>query len=409
MFFFPVSRWVGGIFYEHSHRLVASSVGLMTTILALWLYGRKGRGFLRWAGLALLGVAALTWLLAPVRWADAVVAGSTGGVALAASFVWPSSAPAPAWLRRLGVAAFFAVVLQGVLGGLRVILFKDQIGIFHAALAQLFFVMVCSIALFTSSWWRRTRAEGGMRAPESERLSRLRWLLLGSSLLILSQLVVGATMRHQHAGLSIPDFPLAYGKLWPAIDPASVAGYNQHRLEVTAANPITAAQIVLQMVHRLLALAILFAVGLCAWTARRRLSSRSPIARGTLVWVGLIVVQVLLGAATIWSNKAADVATGHVLVGALSLAVGSLLCIVAFTQAWLGVERGDLPAAKKCAFSGARPSSGAAMSASQGSEELRRSLSVLRPAAPEDGRTPETSPLVPLSAQRAGVADVRKI
>ncbi|HYG33496.1 MAG TPA: hypothetical protein VEC99_01850, partial [Clostridia bacterium] len=46
MFFFPISQWVGGIFYEHTHRLLASGVGLLTTILALWLYGKKSRPLL---------------------------------------------------------------------------------------------------------------------------------------------------------------------------------------------------------------------------------------------------------------------------------------------------------------------------------------------------------------------------
>ena len=70
MFFFPFSKWVGGVFYEHSHRLVASAVGLLTTILAVWVWLKESRPWLRW----------------------------------------------------LGVTAFFAVVLQGVLGGLRVVL-----------------------------------------------------------------------------------------------------------------------------------------------------------------------------------------------------------------------------------------------------------------------------------------------
>src|SRR5262249_15959440 len=105
MFFFPFSKWVGNIFYEHSHRLVASAVGLMTVILAVWLWLKESRRWMRWLG----GVAVL------------------------------------------------AVVLQGVLGGLRVVLFKDEIGIFHAALAQLFFVLTCSIALFTSKWWSASR------------------------------------------------------------------------------------------------------------------------------------------------------------------------------------------------------------------------------------------------------------
>src|SRR5436309_1267472 len=65
MFFFPFSYWVGGIFYEHSHRLFASFVGLLTTILAAWLWVKESRRWLRW----------------------------------------------------MGVLAFFAVVLQGLLGG----------------------------------------------------------------------------------------------------------------------------------------------------------------------------------------------------------------------------------------------------------------------------------------------------
>src|SRR6266404_9865951 len=54
MFFFPVSKWVGGIFYEHSHRLIASAVGLLTSILTLWLYGWKSRPVSRWSGAILL-------------------------------------------------------------------------------------------------------------------------------------------------------------------------------------------------------------------------------------------------------------------------------------------------------------------------------------------------------------------
>src|SRR5258707_2849839 len=101
MFVFPFSKWVGGIFYEHTHRLLASAVGLLTVVLALWLWVKEARPWLRW----------------------------------------------------LGVLALIAVILQGVLGGLRVTKMKDELGIFHAALAQLFFVLVCAIALFSSNWW----------------------------------------------------------------------------------------------------------------------------------------------------------------------------------------------------------------------------------------------------------------
>jgi cytochrome c oxidase assembly protein subunit 15 len=166
----------------------------------------------------------------------------------------------------------------------------------------------------------------------------LRYGIIAATLIIFGQLVLGATMRHQHAGLSIPDFPLAYGKLWPATDAESIARYNQQRIEVTLANPITAVQIELQMAHRIMALLILGAVAFCAWQVRSSGISRSgPPEGGTpnilrqlaFFWLALILVQATLGAATVLLGKAADIATAHVLFGALSLANGVLLCIIA--------------------------------------------------------------------------------
>ena len=306
-----------------THRLVASGIGLLTVVLALWLYGRSARPFMRWTGAALLLLGVGTAVAMPRRWADGLVLGLTGLALVGASTVWPRCEPSPKWLRRLGFAAFLAVVLQGVLGGLRVVLFKDVIGVFHATLAQLFFVLVCAIALFTSRRWRTMPA----RIPATFN-SQLSTLYVLTALLILCQLTLGAAMRHQHAGLAIPDFPLAYGKLWPAMDADSVMRYNQQRIEVVAANPITAFQIGLQMIHRLLAITILGLVAYAAWFTRRALGGKNYLSRVALGWLGVILTQVALGAITIWSNKAADIATAHVLVGALSLALGAILCIV---------------------------------------------------------------------------------
>ena len=273
MFFFPLSKWVGGIFYEHSHRLVASAVGLLTVILAVWLWLEEERRWMRW----------------------------------------------------LGIVALTAVILQGVLGGWRVTQLKDAIGLFHAALAQLFFALVSAIALGTSRWWRRAA---------SQKLSiygvgGLRYLFAFVTGLILCQLLVGATMRHQHAGLAIPDFPAAYGKVWPAMDPASVARYNQARGEVSALHPITSFQIALQMVHRIVACLILVSVAWVTGATQRRLGWSSILARLSLAWLGLVLIQTTLGAATIWTNKAADIATFHVALGALSLTTGALLALMA--------------------------------------------------------------------------------
>lgn len=276
MFLFPPAQWIGGIFYEHTHRLLASAVGLMTTILAVWLWLKDSRSWMRW----------------------------------------------------LGVVAFLLVVAQGVLGGLRVTMHMDSLGIFHGTIAQLFFVLTCALALFTSRFWATLAAsQPVLRVPAG-----LRTLVLATTLLILGQLMLGATMRHQHAGLAIPDFPLAYGHWWPDTGADAVAGYNAHRVEVNGENPITPFQIELQMAHRGAALAIFFLVALCAWRARRQLGGKDSLTKLALGWFALILAQVALGAATIWYNKAADVATGHVLVGALALTVGALWCIMAFRR-----------------------------------------------------------------------------
>ena len=145
-----------------------------------------------------------------------------GMSALLAGFCWPKCEPSPKWLRVLGVIAFVAVVTQGVLGGLRVTELKDQLGIFHATLAQLFFLLVSAIALFHTSFWRN------LPVGSQTDTRGLRFLFVATAGLMVCQLVLGATMRHQHAGLSIPDFPTAYGKLWPKTDAASILAYNQN-------------------------------------------------------------------------------------------------------------------------------------------------------------------------------------
>ena len=282
MFLFPPSKWIGGIFYEHTHRLIASGVGLMTTILAAWL-----------------------WLKDPRK-----------------------------WMHWVGVAAFLLVVAQGILGGLRVVLVDAQLGILHAIIGQLFFVLTSAIALFTSRWWLAQEFSQPDRIHRQVAVGMiaLRRLVLGTTVLIFCQLIVGATMRQQHAGLAIPDFPLAHGKIWPDTSAAAVQTYNEHRMNVVAQNPITAFQIFLQMVHRLAALAIFILTATGAGQAWRRLGKGDRLTKLALFWLGLILVQALLGAATIWSNKAADVATAHVLGGALSLVTGALWCVIAFRR-----------------------------------------------------------------------------
>jgi cytochrome c oxidase assembly protein subunit 15 len=274
MFALPIKFWKGGAFFEHSHRLLASGAGFLTTILAVWLWLKDSRKWMKW----------------------------------------------------LGVTAFLLVVAQGVLGGLRVTLKMDGLGVIHGVVAQSFFILMCAIALFTSRFWSQWSAAEKMFSVARG----LRMLVLATTVLIFCQLVLGATMRGQHAGLAIPDFPTAYGKLWPDTSPDAIGHYNAQRMDVNGENPITAFQVILQMTHRIVALVIFILVAAAAWLSWKRLGGKNPLAKLAVFWFALIVCQIALGAWTIWSNKAADVATTHVLIGALSLVTGALWCIIAF-------------------------------------------------------------------------------
>jgi len=280
MFLFPVSKWVGGIFFEHTHRLIASTVGFLTIILAIWI-----------------------WRGDPRR-----------------------------WMRRLGFAALGAVILQGVLGGLRVTMLKDEIGIFHALLAQAFLGMLIVITLATSRLWQR------LRKAEPPSLEKLFRVVLCTTILIYLQLGLGATMRHQHRDLSILDFPLAYGAVIPDTSPTKLAEINSWR-DARALSDVTAFQIWLQLTHRFVAVLIAAGVIASMVLARKSAAEAGLLSRFTAAWFLLLVCQITLGAWVIWSNKAADIATTHVAVGATMFALG-----VALSAVCLCLLRGDNPA-----------------------------------------------------------------
>jgi len=266
MFLFPIERWVGGIMYEHVHRLIASGIGLLTILLAVVLFCAESRG----------------------------------------------------WVKKLGVIAVVAVILQGIMGGLRVTLIKNEIGIFHGMFAQSFFVLLGVITLATSPWFRSMRWSNDRWAAGS------RWLAVAATVAILFQLGTAATMRHAHAGLSIPDFPTAYGKVWPDTDPATISRINEQRLAATQP-PTSAALILLQMTHRLGAVLVLVLIGWFTWKMWTGAAIPRSLKAWSLVWSVMVLGQIGLGAWTIWSNKAADVATAHVALGALMLLLGGML------------------------------------------------------------------------------------
>lgn len=231
---------VGGIFYEHGHRMIASAVGFLTLVLAFWTArseSRKGVRRLAWAGLG-------------------------------------------------------AVVTQGLLGGITVLfLLPTAVSVAHACLAQTFFCVVVALAYVTSREW--------LAAPSPvDDSAGLRSAALTATIAVWLQLFVGALMRHMGAGLAIPDFPLAFGRLVPALTSAAVTVHFAHRV---------GALIVLGLVIRL------------ALVARR--SGVARLARSAYVALGLVTVQVALGAATVLTAKAVTPTTFHVATGAALLGV----------------------------------------------------------------------------------------
>jgi cytochrome c oxidase assembly protein subunit 15 len=237
MFLYPWSEMIGGIFYEHSHRLVASSVGLLTIAVALAF-----------------------WFYEPRR-----------------------------WLRWLGVAALGLVIFQGVLGGLRVVLLQQSLAIVHACVAQAFFALTVGLALFTSAEWRapaRTVIHDG---------GRLRRLASVTAALVYLQIVLGALLRHTGEWLDG---------------------------------------------HLLIAGLVAIHVVLLGLRIHRYVDKRAPLMRPAKLLIGLLLLQLGLGAlsyvakfteALRWGRGAVVLlTTTHLIVGALMLASALAVALRAY-------------------------------------------------------------------------------
>src|SRR5206468_1298412 len=216
MFLFPAAKWVGGILFEHTHRLIASAVGFLTIILAIWLWRSESRN----------------------------------------------------WVRNLGVLA------------------------------------------------------------------------------------LGATMRHQHRDLAILDFPTANGGWIPDTSSAALAKINAWR-DARGLSDEDAFQVWLQMAHRFLALIIAIIVVAFCLRIWRDAPGVAALKRLSITWVALVVCQIALGAWTIWSDKAADVATAHVAAGAIMLSFGVSICAICWRI--LQGQRNERPAMTTFESEGAVP------------------------------------------------------
>ncbi|MBI2814571.1 MAG: COX15/CtaA family protein [Opitutae bacterium] len=255
-------------FAEHSHRLSGAVMGFITIALAVWVHLREERR----------------------------------------------------WLRRLGWWALAIVIVQGLIGGKRVLLdalsvpgFDMTLGqmlrVPHGMLAQVYVCMLFAIVAGLSRAW----VENTLGTP-SELVRRLGWWCVA---LLFVQLGVAVTMRHNYAGLAIPTFPFSTpeGALLPA----------QWDYKV-----------MLQFAHRVVAALIGVMVLLYSHFLWREKSLVPPLRGASFLLVALVAGQICLGAQIIWTGRSVTMTTGHVILGALTLAV---TFVVAFFTGRGSIER----------------------------------------------------------------------
>jgi cytochrome c oxidase assembly protein subunit 15 len=250
---------VGGILYEHGHRMIAATVATLVGLQILVLgFGRADK----------------------------------------ASF-------------RLGLGAFAAILGQAVLGGLTVLfLLPPAVSSSHAGLAQIVFALTATIALRTSLFWHRFSEEAPRAAVDPttlEKASRLALLAAGASYV---QILLGAIARHTGAGLAIPDWPLSFGKLVPAGAEWAATGVLANFVHRTFAWIVVALVVAAALALRNLRgvpgfgrLPTLWLVFLAAqvtlgatsvWTAKAVPVTAAHLAVGGLLWITGVLAAVLL-------------------------------------------------------------------------------------------------------------------
>ncbi len=270
MFLFPFSEWRGNIFYEHSHRLIASGVGFLTIILTIWIVLVEKRR----------------------------------------------------WVRNLTYCAMAAVVFQGILGGLTVLYFlPTSISVAHALLAQTFFVLTIIIAYSQSR-------ELQLRQANKESNNTFGLSLLCVAVVYL-QLFLGALMRHSEAGLAILDFPQMAGAYWPTFSQSMLAQINDMRFGF-GLDPVTLYQVIVHFFHRFGALLVLL-VFLIFLHRIFRGPATLLLKRAGLYLSVLLVLQIALGILTVVSLKQPVLTSLHVVTGALLLGVTVLASLRSYT------------------------------------------------------------------------------
>lgn len=263
---------IGGVFYEHGHRMAAATVGMLMVCLAIWLGLKEHRK----------------------------------------------------WVRYLGFFALGAVILQGILGGMTVLFFlPTPVSVVHAVLAQTFFVLTIVIA-YSLSLERHQRQHSPIVQSQSHGLVIRMALVL--AFLVYLQLILGALMRHTGSGLAIPDFPTMGGAWWPRFHEAMLTSINDWRFEHNL-EAVTMMQVFIHFIHRVGAVVILLTVCILTYLGLKWGQAHPSIVRTIFYIDALVILQLCLGALTVLTQKAPRLTSLHVMTGASILGMSVLLVL----------------------------------------------------------------------------------
>jgi cytochrome c oxidase assembly protein subunit 15 len=307
-------------FLEHGHRLLAFLAGSLTLTIFLWQWKEARLGWLQPAVL----IVEVFVLIPFVHMADAATKGLAEDAlskVLGASGLWITSAVVGIavlqWLLRglwanrwplplkLCASALVVVVLQAVLGGLRVLKVSDPFGIAHGCLGPLFYCLLIAIAFVSSVSW--TNGEALLPAADHRRFVKLATILFVA---VFLQLLFGAIVRHtQRTGLVATDIITTGGHMVPPVEPFEVFSIFMHKAWAM----------------------VVFALAMtAAFSTNKILGGRGWVSILPRLIGTLPIIQIILGVYVLWSGKKFWVTNFHVLNGDLILATVFLLMLVAW-------------------------------------------------------------------------------
>lgn len=304
--------WAKDKFWEHGHRLFASLVGLVTTVILILAY--RATATSQRPNRALMGVVAVVFatIVTAIFGVNAMPVGIMESFMIALgilmlSFLFKAAkATAEQRLVWLSMSAFVAVCLQGSFGGYTVRNnLPDWTSTTHGVLAELFFMIVLGITLLTSKSWGKTTS--------SSTLSRAARLIVGTTWgLTFLQFIFGALTRHTDSWGVSNVFPS-----WSEDGFLPTSDLWQYP------------QVVIHFIHRTTAYVVAVMIIVQA-VALGKYRQNPILSRATLLGVFLVAVQIALGAGIIWTARGELVTTLHVMVGVMLLVTNNIIMFTAF-------------------------------------------------------------------------------